>query len=195
MASKNIKGTTGKGTGTTGTGTSGGKGVTGGGTGSTVTTGGGTDGSQKPQGLTINGQYIKDLSFENPNPGNLFTQTGKVPAYDVNVEIQSQQVGEHSYEVGLKFNIQAKQEKTVLYILELTYAGVFTLPNLPENLLKQFLLIQCPHLLFPYARHVIGKTTGEGGFIPLQLNPMDFASLYKSNEGNIQVKGQASGTK
>lgn len=150
---------------------------------------------QKVQGLVINGQYIKDLSFENPNPGNLFNKTALNPVYDVNIEIQSQQVGDSSYEVTLVFKITAKHESTMLYVLELQYSGVFSLPELPENLLKQFLLIQCPHLLFPFARHVISKVTAEGGFMPLQLTPMDFASLYKQNEGNIQTKSKTTGTK
>jgi preprotein translocase subunit SecB len=129
--------------------------------------------------VVINAQYIKDLSFENPNPLQNFTPNNKAPEYNVNLELNIHQVAEHSYEVTIALKVDATREKATLYIAELAYAGVFTLNGVPENALHPLLMIQCPQYLFPYARSIISQMTTDGGFPPFLLNPIDFAALYQ----------------
>jgi preprotein translocase subunit SecB len=138
---------------------------------------------ETPQGnvspIVINAQYIKDLSFENPHPLQNFQPNDKAPEYNVNLELNVQQVADHSYEVAMSLKVDAAREKSTLYIAELDYAGIFTLNNIPDNALHPVLMIQCPQYLFPYARSIISQMTVDGGFPPFLINPIDFAALYQ----------------
>ena len=130
-------------------------------------------------GLAINAQYIKDLSFENPAPiENLLNQDEEASTL-VNIEVGCNPLYEGTFEVilGLKSHIQRK-EKTV-YLIELSYAGVFTLSGIPEELMRFVLFVECPRLLFPFARNLVAQITQESGFPPLYLKPVDFASLLE----------------
>jgi len=135
--------------------------------------------------LTINGQYIKDLSFESPNaPAILSELQNKQPEVNVNVDVNARKLeaGEtpNLYEVVLDVKAELKLEDRVGFIAELQYAGVFTL-NVPDEHLTAILLIECPRLLFPYARNILSDTTRDGGFVPLFLQPIDFAGMYQAN--------------
>lgn len=134
--------------------------------------------TKQPQ-INVLGQYIKDLSFENPGaPSNLRAQE-KQPKLEINFNVQAQSIGDDIYEVILSLEASAKVDEQSLYALELVYGGAFRLKDLPEQALRPFLFVECPALLFPYARRIIADLSREGGFPPLALDPIDFASLYR----------------
>jgi len=141
--------------------------------------------------ITINGQYIKDLSFEAPNsPQILNDLQSQQPDVNINVDVQAtkleQEGVENLFESILDIRAELKIGEKVGFILELKYAGVFTL-NVPEEHLGAMLLIECPRLLFPFARNILADTTRDGGFVPLLLQPIDFAAMYQANVAQ-QVK-------
>lgn len=142
------------------------------------------DAQQLPP-LTINGQYVKDLSFEAPNtPGILSDLQSQQPDINVNVNVASAKltaegVTANMYEVAVDLRAELKLGDKVGFIAELKYAGVFTL-NVPEEHETAFLLIECPRMLFPFARQILSDVTQNGGFMPLMLQPVDFAALYQA---------------
>ena len=129
-------------------------------------------------------QYVKDLSFENPNAPAVYQWQGQ-PRIDVQFNIGSQLVGEDVYEVILKIDVRADSADKVAFQVELAYAGLFGLRNIPEDQLQPFLLAEAPRILFPFARRVLADAVRDGGFPPLLLEPIDFGSLYMS-----QLQGQ-----
>jgi preprotein translocase subunit SecB len=133
--------------------------------------------------IMIRAQYIKDLSFESPNPLRSFTtQTETAPNISVNVQARANNLGNHNFEVVLDFHAEAKREEDVLFVTELSYAAVVTIGNVPEEHVGPMVMIDCPHLLFPFARNIIADVTRDGGFAPLYLAPIDFASLYSNQQ-------------
>ena len=141
----------------------------------------GQDSQQGPQNppLTVNAQYIKDLSFEHPNPVTSLQASETQPAIDINIDVGADNVQENTFEVTLTIKAEAKRDADVLFISELQYGGIFTLgEDIPKEAVHPVLMIECPRLLFPFARSVIANITREGGFPPLSLNPIDFAALY-----------------
>ena len=122
-------------------------------------------------------QYVKDLSFENPNAPAIF-QIQAAPQIDVQFNIGTAQVGEEVHEVVLRVEVRAETEGQVAFIVELTYAGIFGLRNIPEEHVQPFLLAEAPRLLFPFARRVLADAVRDGGFQPLLLEPIDFAAIY-----------------
>ncbi len=129
--------------------------------------------------LKILGQYLKDLSFENPNaPGSLAPQQ-KQPDINISVNVNARNLGPNDFEVELHLDAKASGENTVIFAAELLYAGIFRLENFPQNLLHPAVLIECPRLLFPFARQVLADATRNGGFPPLMLDPIDFAAMYQ----------------
>lgn len=129
--------------------------------------------------LIVNAQYIKDLSFEAPNTPAVFTQMQQAqPDISVNVDVQARPLEAPVYEVVLNVRADCKTGETQAFLVELSYGGVFTL-NVPQGDVHPVLLIECPRLLFPFARQIVSTTTINGGFLPLMLGPIDFASLYQ----------------
>lgn len=122
-------------------------------------------------------QYVKDLSFENPNAPAIF-QVQTAPQIDVQFNIGTAQVGEEIHEVVLRVDVRAETEGQVAFIVELTYAGLFGLRNIPAEHVQPFLLAEAPRLLFPFARRVLADAVRDGGFQPLLLEPIDFAAIY-----------------
>jgi preprotein translocase subunit SecB len=130
--------------------------------------------------LTVNGQYVKDLSFEVPNAPAIFSELSKAaPEIPIGIDIEAQQIGEHAFEVVLKVNIEAKVAGKAAFIAELSYAGIFTIDGVAHEHLQPLLLIECPRLLFPFARNIIADMTRDGGFPPLMMQPIDFVALYR----------------
>lgn len=129
--------------------------------------------------IVINAQYIKDVSFENPRAPKSLMPSKEPPQVSVDVNVNARKLGEPTYEVALTVRAEAKMGEEVAFIAELVYGGVFTLKDLPEETLRPVLLIECPRLLFPFARRVIADITRDGGFPPLLINPIDFAELYR----------------
>lgn len=129
--------------------------------------------------LTVHAQYVKDLSFENPRSPHSLMEQGQ-PQLGLNVLVKTRQLEGSTYEVALVVEADAKTDKgEVVFMLELIYGGVFTLGEVPQEAVGPLLLIECPRLLFPFARAVVANTTREAGFPPLQIAPVDFAALYR----------------
>lgn len=146
---------------------------------------GGANAQAQQPALVINGQFIKDLSFEAPNsPGILTELQNTQPDVSVNVDVQAAKIEQagiaNLYEVVLDMNAELKLKDKVGFIVELKYAGVFTI-NVPEEHVGPMLLIECPRMLFPFARNILADTTRDGGFVPLLLQPIDFAAMYQAN--------------
>lgn len=132
--------------------------------------------------VAINGQYIKDLSFENPNaPLSLMPQK-EAPKIEINLNLEAKALPENVYEVTIQITAKANAETNSLFVVELSYSGLFTLVNIPEDQKEFVLLIHCPSILFPFARRIIADVTRDGGFQPLMLDPIDFASLYQQRK-------------
>ena len=130
--------------------------------------------------IVINAQYIKDLSFEAPTtPGIYAIMKDKAPDISINVDVRAQPMEEGMFEVALQFKVECKTDDTVGFILELVYGGLFTV-NVQEDHLHPMLLIECPRLLFPFARNIINDVTRDGGFPPLLLGPIDFVAMYQN---------------
>ena len=138
-------------------------------------------GAPAPQQLLINAQYIKDLSFENPRaPQSLMQQAGP-PSVDINVDVNVQSLGPENYEVVLSIKASAKAQDDTLFLVELAYAGIVTIRNVPQQTLGAVVMVEVPRLLFPFARNIIAETTRDGGFPPLMINPIDFSELARRN--------------
>jgi preprotein translocase subunit SecB len=136
------------------------------------------DSGQHPQ-VNVLGQYIKDLSFECPDATRFFRGPGKNPNLQINFNVQVRNLQEDTFEVALSLEGEARSDEGVLYNIELVYAGVFVLRNLPQEAIQPVLFIECPALLFPFVRRLVADLSREGGFPPLLLDPIDFAGLYR----------------
>ncbi len=135
-------------------------------------------------------QYIKDMSFENPNaPASL--QSQEQPRIDVNVSVNAKRAGDNVFEVELKINAKASAGDATTFLIDLLYAGLFGLSNVPEEALEPFLLIEAPRIIFPFARRIIADAVRDGGFPPLMLDPIDFASLYMAQQNQGAQVGNA----
>lgn len=133
--------------------------------------------------LMLRAQYIKDLSFENPRaPGSLFSLR-EAPAMDVNVSLSADRLDENVFELTIQLAVRAIAEKTTVFLCDLSYAGVMELKGIPENQFEQAIFIQGAFLLYPFARRVIADVTRDGGFPPLQLEPIDFVGMYRDQRG------------
>lgn len=129
--------------------------------------------------IVINAQYIKDLSFENPNPVKFLQDREGTPDINVSIDVAANGLGGKSYEVVLTMKAEAKRGTETMFIAELEYAGVFSLAGVQEQYLHPVLMIECPRMLFPFARSIMSEVTRDGGYPPLSLNPIDFATLYQ----------------
>ena len=138
--------------------------------------------------VSVRTQYVKDLSFENPGaPKSLSDNTGS-PKIQVNVDVESKPLGGNHYEVALQITASGKKNEASVFVVELVYAGLFALENIPKERLEPVCLVECPRLLFPFARRVIADATREGGFPPLLLDPIDFGRLYRQHRSNAATK-------
>ncbi|MGG5810835.1 protein-export chaperone SecB [Falsiroseomonas sp. CW058] len=134
--------------------------------------------------LQLNIQYTKDLSFEVPGAPEIFVQLKEQPRVDLSLDVQARPVegGPNVYEVALQIRADAKVGATACFIAELSYCGVFTI-NVPQEHLEPVLLVECPRLLFPFARNILADVTRDGGFPPVLLAPIDFVALWQSRRG------------
>jgi preprotein translocase subunit SecB len=136
-------------------------------------------GSSQALPISVNTQYVKDFSFENPNAPQSLVSQATQPNIEVNVNVQARGLGPDVYEVVLSITCSAKHETMTAFIVEVAYAGVFTLNGVPQEHVHPLLLIECPRLLFPFARALVANATREGGFLPLLIQPIDFLDLYR----------------
>jgi len=128
--------------------------------------------------VRIAGQYIKDMSFENPNIGKLIAAPPESPNLDVEINVSVGGLGPNLYESAIEFKAKAKTKDLVIYEFEVVYGGAFQIENAPPQALEPMLFVNCPALLFPFLRRIVADVTREGGFPPLLLDPVDFGALY-----------------
>jgi len=170
---------------------------------------------QRPP-LVVNIQYVKDLSFEVPGAPQIYTQLRAQPAVNINLDVQARRIhdGQDVFEVSLLIRAEAHEvpaagtpaagtptiqggngqaaatTTNAVFVAELTYSGVFTLSGLPENAVEPVLLVECPRILFPFARNLLADVTREGGFPPVLLQPIDFVALWQARRAQGQAVGQ-----
>ena len=142
------------------------------------TTNGGSSEEQLPQ-LSVVAQYIKDFSFENPNAPRSLQNNQEPPQIGIQINVNAQPLSDTEIEVVLKLEGKAETAGSLMFRFELDFAGVFRIRNVPQESLNAVVLIECPRLLFPFAREIIATTVRNGGFPPLLLDPVDFVALYR----------------
>ena len=140
--------------------------------------------------LGVMAQYIKDFSFENPNAPQSLMQQQQQPQIGIQINVNPRQIAATDYEVELKLEGKAELSGNVLFAFDLNYAGVFRLTNIPQDNLGPLLMIECPRLLFPFAREIISSAISNGGFPPLMLHPIDFVGLYQRRMAEMQTTQQ-----
>lgn len=136
--------------------------------------------NNEPPHISIISQYIKDFSFENPKAPQSLTKQAKAPEVELALDLNISKIEgmENTYEVALNIEASAKNDEITLFVLELVYAGMFVLHNIPEEQHELPLAIHCPAMIFPFARRIISDMTQESGFQPLRIDPIDFARMY-----------------
>jgi preprotein translocase subunit SecB len=150
----------------------------------------GQDAAQ-PQ-LNVLVQYVKDFSFENPNAPRTYGPQQAQPAINIQINVTANNASETDYEIVLSIEGKAETSGTLMFSFELVYAGIFRIQNIPQESLHPFVMIECPRLLFPFARNIIASATRDAGYPPLLLDPIDFVGLYRQNLARQQAQGAAS---
>lgn len=148
-----------------------------------------------PPSLTMHAQFIKDLSFENPRASEVFTKQTSQPDVEVSVNVGANALDNEKYEIILNLNAKAKVETEPLFLVELSYGGVVSVSNISDKEKNAFIMIEGPRLLFPFARATIANVTREGGFLPLNIQPIDFVAVFKTNIEAKQSQASQSETK
>ena len=141
----------------------------------------------EPVQITVNVQYVKDFSFESPHAPHIFGPSTAAPTINMGVNAQTRNLAPNTYEVLLMLKMEASLENKTAFIAELSYGGVFSIPNMPEDQLKMFLLVEGPRLLFPFARSIIANAVRDGGFPQMLINPIDFLTLYQTSSSQISA--------
>ncbi|MBX3494798.1 MAG: protein-export chaperone SecB [Parvibaculum sp.] len=129
--------------------------------------------------LRVLTQYVKDVSFENPNAPQALGPVDEQPSISVKVDVGVNRMSETDYEVALKLGAEAKTKDKTMFLVEIDYAGLFRLTNVPEENLEAVLVIECPRQIFPFARRIVADLTRDGGYPPLMIDPIDFVGLYQ----------------
>lgn len=148
----------------------------------------GANGSDNQPQIGLISQYVKDLSFENPNAPAVYQWTSQ-PQIDVQFNIGANKLGDDVHEVALKIELSAKADDRTAFQVELVFAGLFGARNLTDDQLQPFLLAEAPRLLFPFARRVVADAVRDGGFPPLMLDPIDFGALYMQQAAQAEAEG------
>ncbi|HEV7309292.1 MULTISPECIES: protein-export chaperone SecB [Ensifer] len=150
------------------------------------------NGSAQSPSLNILAQYIKDLSFENPGAPRSLQARDKAPSININVNVNANPLAENDFDVVLSLNAEAKDGDRVLFNVELAYGGVFRVAGFPQEHMLPLLFIECPRLLFPFARQIVADATRNGGFPPLMIDPIDFAQMFAQRMAEEKVRAQVS---
>ena len=137
--------------------------------------------------LNVLAQYVKDLSFESPGAPNSLRGRDKAPGIAINVNVNANPLSDKQFDVNLTLNAKASFDQEVLFNVELIYGGVFAISGFPQEHMLPILFIECPRLLFPFARQIIAEATRNGGFPPLMLDPIDFAQMFQQKLAEDQA--------
>jgi len=146
----------------------------------------GSAAQQLPQNLGVLAQYVKDLSFESPGAPQSLRERGAPPAINITINVEPGPVTNDEVEVELRIEAQAQANEKVLFAIELSYCGLFRLTNIPPEAVQPILRIECPRLLFPFARQILADASRNGGFPPLLIDPIDFLALYRQRLAQAQ---------
>jgi preprotein translocase subunit SecB len=150
-----------------------------------------TNGEDTGPQVGVISQYVKDLSFENPNAPTVYQWQGQ-PQIDVSFDIGATKLNDEIHEVTLKVEVSARTDGQTAFAVELLYAGLVGMRNVPEEQVQPFLLAEAPRILFPFARQIVSQTVQDGGFPPLLLEPIDFGGLYMQRVAQ-QLAGEGEG--
>ncbi|MBB4066859.1 protein-export chaperone SecB [Gellertiella hungarica] len=140
--------------------------------------------------LTILAQYMKDLSFEVPGAPRSLQARDRAPDININVNVNANPLSESDFDVVLSLNAEAKDGDKILFHCELVYGGVFRITGFPQEHMLPILFIECPRLIFPFARQIIADATRNGGFPPLMIDPIDFAQMFTQRMAEEQQRSQ-----
>jgi len=146
--------------------------------------------------VMIGAQFVKDLSFESPDGPLGMAQMTEPPDIELDIDVAPLKISDGIYEIDLMIKAQARYEERTLFIAELTYAGIFNVGQMPDEVIRPFAYTEAPRLLFPFARQIIATCTRDGGFPPVMLQPIDFVQFYRRRilgEGNPQGANGANG--
>ena len=130
--------------------------------------------------ISIMQQYIKDISFENPKVPEILIGEKINPEINLGFEINTSKKENDQYEIELEIQVKSEHKSTTIFLLEMKYAGLFLLKNIHENEIEIVCLVECPKLLFPYARQIVSSIISNGGFQPLMIDPINFGLLYRN---------------
>ncbi len=155
-------------------------------TGAAPAPGVGPGGNGAAPSLNVLAQYVKDLSFENPNAPESLAAGPKNPQIQIQINVNAKKIGETEYEVELDLDAEAIEDEKVVFKVSLVYAGMMRLQNVPEQNLQAIVLVECPRILFPFARQIIAEATRNGGYPPLLLEPIDFMALFQQKGASQQ---------
>lgn len=131
--------------------------------------------------IVVHAQYIKDLSFENPNAPKILMDAPSQPDVEITVNVGAQPLDDVQFEVLLNLGAKAKADDKSLFLIDLTYAGIVSCPGTVSEEINPMVMIEAPRLLFPFARAIVSDITRDGGFMPLNIQPIDFVSVYQHN--------------
>ena len=133
--------------------------------------------------FTVNAQYVKDLSFENPNIPGLLSLEAE-PSVEMNIDVKGSNLNNDFYEVVLTLSCKGTSSETTLFVAELSYASLISLNDVPEEQIQRILFVECPILMFPFARNIIADATRDGGYPPILMQPVDFQAIFdKGTQG------------
>ena len=149
-----------------------------------------TENNAASPSLNILAQYVKDFSFENPGAPRSLHARDKAPAINISVNVNANPLSDTDFDVILSLNAEAKDGDKMLFNAELAYGGVFRVTGFPQEHMLPVLFIECPRLLFPFARQIISDATRNGGFPPLMIDPIDFAQMFTQRMAEEQVKAK-----
>ena len=154
-----------------------------------------TNGGPQPQmampQIAVLVQYVKDLSFENPHAPRSMAPSPQQPNINIQINVDAAPMTDTDVEVTLRLEGKAESQNLVLFSFELVFAGVFRIQNVPAESMQPVVLIECPRLLFPFAREIVATATRNGGFPPLLLDPVDFVALYRQRMAAAQTPPQS----
>ena len=152
--------------------------------------GAGATGNGTQPTLNVLTQYVKDLSFESPGAPTSLRGREKAPGININVNVNANPMSQTEYDVTLALTAKATIDEEVLFNVELLYGGVFRVEGFPQEHMLPLLFIECPRLLFPFARQIIADSTRNGGFPPLMIDPIDFAQMFQQRMAEEQAKAK-----
>ena len=135
--------------------------------------------TQRPRQVMMHAQYVKDLSFENPNAVSAHLEKSETPQVEMGVQVNGDKINDHQYEVRLHITAKANTGDKPLFLVDLTYAGIVSAPDATPEEINPLIMIEGPRLLFPFARAIVSNMTRDGGFMPLNLQPVDFVAVYR----------------